>query len=117
MVGMFLLVSFGYVIIDKINRYFGNKHYLEMSDTDQEFYRGVFGTWLHHLVISGYGLYVFATVCSPKDGEVLQVSDSDWKYFRWYDSEICRRTPNQMYVNMIMLSNGYLIWDTLSLFG
>ena len=47
------------------------------------------------------------------DADVFPVNDSDWQMFRYYDSESCRRMPNQMYGNMIMISSAYLTWDII----
>ena len=83
----------------------------EKSKNDKEEFRALFTGLLHHIIISVYGIYTFAIVCT--DADVLPVNDSDWKFFRYIDSETCYRMPNQMYGNMIMISTAYLTWDII----
>lgn len=83
----------------------------EKSMKSKEEFRATFTGLLHHIIISTYGLYTFATVCTEAD--VLTINDSDWKFFRYIDSETCRRMPNQKYGNMIMISTAYLTWDII----
>lgn len=56
---------------------------------------------------------MFDVACS--DSDLQAVSDTEWHRFRYYDSETCRRMPNQMYGNVIMISDAYLLWDLLRL--
>ena len=81
------------------------------SQEEKNEFRALFTGLLHHIIISAYGLYTFAIVCT--DDDILPVHNSDWKLFRYYDSEACRRMPNQMYGNMIMISTAYFTWDII----
>ena len=87
------------------------RFFKDKTQADKEDFRAIFTCMLHHIIISVYGFYTFAIVCT--DSDVFPVNDSDWQFFRYINSDTCRRMPNQMYGNMIMISTAYLTWDII----
>ena len=87
--------------------------YKKKNKVDKEELAALITAFVHHIIISVYCLYMFAVVCT--DSDFQSINDSEWRYFRYYDSETCRRMPNQMYGNAIMISTSYLLWDIIKM--